>query len=84
MNGRCSSCNIQFLNASLNIVALINAAGCARIVLLPQKYCPAAADLPTTNGPWATGDGVELGSGLGAALVGMEHVQVCDNCVRST
>jgi hypothetical protein len=58
------------------------AAGCdVRIVLLRQNYCPAAADLPTTNGPWATGDGVELGSGLGAALVGMEHVQVSHNCV---
>jgi succinate dehydrogenase/fumarate reductase flavoprotein subunit len=45
-------------------------------VLPLQKYCPATADLPTTNGPWATGDGIELGTGLGAALVGMEHVQV--------
>lgn len=53
------------------------------VVVLPQKYCPAAADLPTTNGPWATGDGVELGSGLGAALVGMEHVQVSVDCVFS-
>jgi succinate dehydrogenase/fumarate reductase flavoprotein subunit len=48
----------------------------AVVVCALQKYCPAAADLPTTNGPWATGDGIELGTGLGAALVGMEHVQV--------
>lgn len=45
-------------------------------VCCPQKYSPAAAALPTTNGPWATGDGIELGTGVGAALVGMEHVQV--------
>lgn len=49
---------------------------CTACVLYLQKYCPSAADLPTTNGPWATGDGIELGTGLGAALVGMEHVQV--------
>jgi hypothetical protein len=47
------------------------------LLLVPvQEYCPEAADLPTTNGPWATGDGIQLGTGLGAALVGMEHVQV--------
>lgn len=55
------------------------------LVLLPcvrcccwclQEYCPEAAELPTTNGPWATGDGIQLGAGLGAAFVGMEHVQV--------
>lgn len=71
--------------------AVLQAAGlvmsrvwCARLLLLPcvgcwwclQEYCPEAAELPTTNGPWATGDGIQLGTGLGAALVGMEHVQV--------
>jgi aspartate oxidase len=31
---------------------------------------------PTTNGPWATGDGVKLGRSINAKMVDMEAVQV--------
>ncbi|KAI8473725.1 MAG: FAD binding domain-containing protein [Monoraphidium minutum] len=40
------------------------------------RYRPDLAGLPTTNGPWASGDGIELGGALGAGLVHMEQVQV--------
>jgi succinate dehydrogenase/fumarate reductase flavoprotein subunit len=40
------------------------------------RYRPDVAGLPTTNGPWATGDGVALGGALGARLVQMDQVQV--------
>ncbi|GBF99540.1 hypothetical protein Rsub_12346 [Raphidocelis subcapitata] len=43
---------------------------------LLSRYCPDAAGLPTTNGPWATGDAVPLAEALGAGLVDMERVQV--------
>ena len=39
-------------------------------------YRPDVAALPTTNGPWATGDGVRLAGELGARLVHMDQVQV--------
>jgi hypothetical protein len=32
---------------------------------LLAQYNPLAAQLPTTNGPWASGDGIKLGQGLG-------------------
>eukprot|EP00775_Hariotina_reticulata_P006888 gene6888-7104_t len=41
-----------------------------------KEYCPSVADLPTTNGPWAAGEGVKLGTALGAALLHMDQVQV--------
>jgi hypothetical protein len=41
-----------------------------------SRYAPEAAGLPTTNGPWATGDGAALAAPLGAALVQMDQVQV--------
>eukprot|EP01062_Namystynia_karyoxenos_P059014 TRINITY_DN50439_c0_g1_i1.p2 TRINITY_DN50439_c0_g1~~TRINITY_DN50439_c0_g1_i1.p2 ORF type:complete len:663 (+),score=184.20 TRINITY_DN50439_c0_g1_i1:146-1990(+) len=37
---------------------------------------PDLAAFPTTNGPWATGDGVHMAREAGAALVGMDSVQV--------
>lgn len=43
---------------------------------LLTEFAPRLAGLPTTNGPWATGDGVRLARAVGAGLVGMEHVQV--------
>ncbi|KAJ2586972.1 hypothetical protein H4R99_008298, partial [Coemansia sp. RSA 1722] len=43
---------------------------------LLHKYAPQLASLPSTNGKFATGDGVKLGMAIGADLVGMEHVQV--------
>jgi succinate dehydrogenase/fumarate reductase flavoprotein subunit len=41
-----------------------------------QEYSPAVAELPTTNGDWAQGEGIQLGAGLGAALLHMDQVQV--------
>lgn len=32
-------------------------------------------ELPTTNGGWATGDGVKMGSKIGAKLVDMSEIQ---------
>jgi hypothetical protein len=46
------------------------------LLLLSQRYAPQAAALPTTNGPWATGEGLDLGAGLGGALTHMGEVQV--------
>lgn len=42
----------------------------------PQKYRPDVADLPTTNGAWAQGEGIQLGQALGAKLLHMDQVQV--------
>jgi flavocytochrome c len=33
-------------------------------------------DVPTTNGPWATGDGVKMGTAIGAGVVNMDKIQV--------
>jgi len=33
-------------------------------------------NVPTTNGPFATGDGVKMGTAIGAAIVNMDKVQV--------
>jgi len=41
-----------------------------------KEYCPHVANLPTTNGPWTTGDGMQFARMAGAALVDMRHVQV--------
>lgn len=43
---------------------------------LLREYASNLVDLPTTNGKFATGDGVKMAKAMGAALVGMEHVQV--------
>ncbi|KAG2431337.1 hypothetical protein HYH02_013327 [Chlamydomonas schloesseri] len=43
---------------------------------LLKRYAPQAADLATTNGPWAAGDALQLAEEAGAALVGLEDVQV--------
>ncbi|ORC82533.1 putative NADH-dependent fumarate reductase, partial [Trypanosoma theileri] len=43
---------------------------------LLQKYAPQLSKYPTTNGPWATGDGVKLASALGVKLVDMDKVQL--------
>ena len=43
---------------------------------LLMEYAPGIASLPTTNGVFATGDGVKLARLAGAHLRGMEFVQV--------
>ena len=39
-------------------------------------YAPSLTKLPTTNGDFATGDGVRLGMAVGAATRDMQYVQV--------
>jgi succinate dehydrogenase/fumarate reductase flavoprotein subunit len=58
--------------------ALIIATGgfAASRELLARYAPPGVADLATTNGPWATGDGLALGTALGGVLRGMADVQV--------
>uniref|UniRef100_A0A915PI25 fumarate reductase (NADH) n=1 Tax=Setaria digitata TaxID=48799 RepID=A0A915PI25_9BILA len=43
---------------------------------LLQEFAPEKASFPTTNGPWATGRGVKMARAMGAALVGMQNVQI--------
>jgi len=43
---------------------------------LLKKYIPFYHTLPTTNGPWTTGDGMLFAEAAGAELVDMECVQV--------
>ncbi|PSC72118.1 tobamovirus multiplication 1-like [Micractinium conductrix] len=43
---------------------------------LLRWYAPQTAELPTTNGPWAQGEGLELAARAGAALMQLEQVQV--------
>lgn len=44
---------------------------------LLRSLCPVPlADLPTSNGDWATGDGLLLGAALGAQLQHLSYVQV--------
>lgn len=40
------------------------------------RYRPDLVDLPTTNGPWTTGDGHKLVEAAGGHLAGMQEIQV--------
>lgn len=44
---------------------------------LLQKHAPHVSYLPSTNGEFASGDGVKLAKEVGALLRHMQHVQVC-------
>ena len=60
--------------------------GCDAVVLasggfsanreLLRRVNPAAAELPTTNGPWASGDVIPMAERLGLSLYRLEDVQV--------
>ena len=41
-----------------------------------KEYAPHAQNVPTTNGPWATGEGMMIARDFGANLKHMEYVQV--------
>jgi len=43
---------------------------------LLRQYVPEIAHLPTTNGPWAVGEGVRMAQRVGAALTLMDQVQI--------
>ncbi len=44
--------------------------------LLRASAAPGVADLPTTNGPWALGEGVRMAEKVGAAITDLSAVQV--------
>lgn len=44
--------------------------------LLRASAAPGVADLPTTNGPWALGEGVRMAQSIGAAITDLSAVQV--------
>ena len=49
----------------------------AHVPALPCScLCLQAARLPTTNGPWAQGEGLELAREAGASLLHLDRVQV--------
>eukprot|EP01026_Neomeris_dumetosa_P013294 TRINITY_DN14646_c0_g1_i4.p1 TRINITY_DN14646_c0_g1~~TRINITY_DN14646_c0_g1_i4.p1 ORF type:complete len:470 (+),score=82.38 TRINITY_DN14646_c0_g1_i4:28-1410(+) len=41
-----------------------------------EMWCPSAAQLATTNGAWATGDGIVVGQKAGAGVVDLNQVQI--------
>ena len=43
---------------------------------LLEKHRPDLLRFPTTNGPWATGDGMKMAMAIGAGTVDMDRVQV--------
>lgn len=43
---------------------------------LLAEFAPDKMSYPTTNGPWARGRGVKMARAMGAALVGMNRVQI--------
>eukprot|EP00796_Vickermania_ingenoplastis_P005533 gene5534-3991_t len=77
---------VQYANKKSGVIDTINADAVilatggfsndrtARSLL--QEYAPHLASYPTTNGPWATGDGVKMARDLGVALVDMDKVQL--------
>lgn len=55
---------------------IMAAGGFAASKKLLRKFKPELAHLPTTSGPWATGDGLLLATAVGAAMADMSKVQV--------
>jgi FAD-dependent fumarate reductase len=55
---------------------ILTTGGFAASPALLAAHAPATAGLPTTNGPWAAGDGVRLGVAAGGATADMGLVQV--------
>lgn len=43
---------------------------------LLTEFAPDAAKFPTTNGPFAQGDGLKMARAMGAEIVGMKRVQI--------
>jgi len=55
---------------------IIASGGFAANKQLLHAYCPHLANLPTTSGLWATGDGILLATDVGAAMEDMSKVQI--------
>lgn len=62
--------------AQLAHAVVLATGGFAASQALLEHYAPQAAGLGTTNGPFATGEGLELGRQAGAALVDVDQVQL--------
>jgi len=69
--------NGELVTHSLDADAVILATGgfAANKTLL-KMYAPDIADLPTTNGPWATGDGLEITKNFKVKTRDLDSVQV--------
>jgi succinate dehydrogenase/fumarate reductase flavoprotein subunit len=65
----------QEYNTSADAVVLATGGYGANRELL-REHAPHAADLATTNGPWAKGEGLVLAQGVGGVLVDMDAVQL--------
>ncbi|PRW56901.1 fumarate reductase flavo [Chlorella sorokiniana] len=63
----------QRLQASAVILAT---GGFGASASLLQQYAPQTSELPTTNGPWAQGEGLALARSAGASLLHLDQVQV--------
>jgi len=66
----------EFMQARAIILATGGYANDHTDTSLLEEFRPDLIDIPTTNGPWATGDGVKLGRAIGAKMVDMEAVQI--------
>ncbi|KPI86887.1 putative NADH-dependent fumarate reductase [Leptomonas seymouri] len=64
------------LNADAVILATGGFSNDHSTASLLQEYAPQLSSFPTTNGVWATGDGVKMARELGVALVDMDKVQL--------
>jgi len=68
-----ASVKVESIDADAVILA---SGGFAASEGLLHRYAPKFAQLPTTNGAWATGDGLEIATGVGVATRDLVHVQV--------
>lgn len=62
------SCSLQ--------AVILAAGGYAANRKLLQQHCPEAAQLATTNGPWAQGDVLDIAAQAGAVLRDLDQVQI--------
>jgi flavocytochrome c len=65
--------SVHDLSATAVILAT---GGYARAADLLAVYAPQVADLPSTNGPWSQGEGLQLGMAAGGDVHQLDNVQV--------
>lgn len=65
-----------FLSATLQLLLLAALAHARHSRWCMQNLNPTAALLPTTNGPWATGDALDIAERAGAHLRDLSEVQI--------
>ncbi len=74
-----STCYFNYVSITLTIIP--NPKVTLTLAALPQsasqqQFVPQLAALPTTNGAFATGDGIRLGVAVGAVPVDMDKVRL--------